>query len=95
MSRSLATRHSSLPFAAPPSPFGKSQTPKNTGLRQPACAPVRCGATDERQRYLLIPVLDPGTDVLEVLDIAGDDRSAVLDGMCGDEDVSIVMGAAP
>jgi len=32
---------------------------------------------------------------LEVLDIAGDNRSAVLDGMCGDEDVSVVMGAAP
>ena len=37
-----------------------------------------------RQRSLLIPVLDPGTGILEVLDVAGDDCSAVLDGMCGD-----------
>ena len=47
------------------------------------------------QGYLLIPVLDLGAKVLEVLDIAGDDRRAVLEGMSGDEDVRIVMGAAP
>ena len=32
---SLITRHMSLLFAAPTSPFGKSQTPKGRGLRQP------------------------------------------------------------
>jgi hypothetical protein len=42
--------------------------------------------------FLLIPVLDAGSDVLEVLNIAGDDCSAALHGMGRDEDVSIVMG---
>jgi len=59
--------------------------------------PVRVLAAERQMRssFLLIPVLDPGTGVLEVLDVGGDDRSAVLDGMCGDEDVSIVVRAAP
>jgi len=47
-------------------------------------AHLRCGALDARHRYLLIPVLNLCTDVLEVLDVAGDDRCAVLDGMRGD-----------
>ena len=41
--------------------------------------------------YLAIPILDPGTKMLEVLEVAGNEHSAILSGMCGDEDVSVVM----
>ena len=36
---------------------------------------------------LLIPVLYPGADILEVLDVAGNDCRAILDGMGGNKDV--------
>jgi len=44
--------------------------------------------------YLLIPVLYGSADILEVLDIAANDGGVVFNGMCGDEDVSVVVGPA-
>ena len=44
--------------------------------------------------YLLIPVLNGSANILEVLDIAGNDGGVVFDGMRSDEDVSVVVGPA-
>jgi hypothetical protein len=82
----LVTRHLSLLF--PPSRLLARQC-------EGAAAEFGLGSQIPSRYSLPTPVLDARADVLEVFDIAGDNRRSVLDGMGGNQDVRIVMGAAP
>jgi len=56
--------------------------------------PIEAAVARESKFYQrLIPVLDSGAGTLEVVEVGSGDDGAVVQGVCGDEDIGVVMGA--